>query len=97
MGGRKFAFQNVAPMGCLPSTKQQYNLKDNECLEALTELAVLHNNGLINATKELETQLSDFKFLIFDYYTTLLDRINDPMKYGRFNSIKFLYIMHIYN
>ncbi|KAJ4717715.1 GDSL esterase/lipase [Melia azedarach] len=82
MGGRKFAFQNVAPMGCLPSTKQQYNLKDNECLEALTELAVLHNNGLINATKELETQLSDFNFLIFDYYTTLLDRINDPMKYG---------------
>ncbi|GAY60345.1 hypothetical protein CUMW_201280 [Citrus unshiu] len=82
IGGRKFAFQNVAPMGCLPFTKQEYNLKENECLPAVTGLSILRNNGLFKAAKELEMQLSDFKFLIFGFYTTLLERIINPLKYG---------------
>lgn len=69
-------------MGCLPFTKQEYNLKENECLPAVTGLSILRNNGLFKAAKELEMQLSDFKFLIFGFYTTLLERIINPLKYG---------------
>lgn len=71
-------------MGCLPFTKQEYNLEENECLPALTERSILRNNGLIKAAKELEMQRSDFKFLIFGFYTTLLERIINPLKYGGF-------------
>ncbi|KAK0597957.1 hypothetical protein LWI29_030213 [Acer saccharum] len=81
-GGRKFAFQNVAPLGCTPEAKQTYNLSDDECEEELLEMATLHNNALFNAAKELEIQLPAFKYLIFDYYNLLYDRIKHPSKYG---------------
>ncbi|KAK0596784.1 hypothetical protein LWI29_019045 [Acer saccharum] len=81
-GGRKFAFQNVAPLGCSPEAKQTSNLSDDECVEELLEMATLHNNALFNAAKELEIQLPAFKYLIFDYYNLLYDRIKHPSKYG---------------
>ncbi|KAL5755473.1 hypothetical protein ACOSQ2_020219 [Xanthoceras sorbifolium] len=81
-GGRKFAFQNVAPLGCMPRIKQIYNLSGDECMEELLELATLHNNILFNATEELGMQLPSFKYLIFDYYNLVYDRIKHPLKYA---------------
>ena len=82
-GGRKFAFQNISPLGCTPEVKQTYNLSDGECAEELLEMATLHNNALFNAAKELEIQLPAFKYLVFDYYNLLFDRIKHPYKYGK--------------
>ncbi|KAK3220175.1 hypothetical protein Dsin_014145 [Dipteronia sinensis] len=65
MGGRKFAFQNVAPCGCSTQAKQENNLTINECYDEMLEFPKLHNNALVNATKELEIQLPEFKYMIF--------------------------------
>ncbi|KAK0597582.1 hypothetical protein LWI29_026715 [Acer saccharum] len=81
-GGRKFAFQNVGPLGCIPMLKEQYNISDHGCMEELLEMAILHNNALFNANEELEIKLPAFKYLIFDYYNLLYDRIKHPFKYG---------------
>ncbi|KAK2654517.1 hypothetical protein Ddye_014373 [Dipteronia dyeriana] len=81
-GGRKFAFQNVGPLGCMPMFKEQYNISDHECMEELLEMAILHNNALFNANEELEIKLLAFKYLIFDYYNLLYDRIKHSSKYG---------------
>ncbi|GAV61417.1 Lipase_GDSL domain-containing protein [Cephalotus follicularis] len=81
-GGRKFAFQNVGPLGCQPEMKQSYNLTGKECYEFVQTLATLHNNALSNMAIELERKLSGFTYLIFDFFTTLNDRIQDPAKYG---------------
>ncbi|KAK2654524.1 hypothetical protein Ddye_014380 [Dipteronia dyeriana] len=45
-------------------------------------MATLHNHALFNAAKELQIQLPAFKYLIFDYYNLLYDRIKRPSKYG---------------
>ncbi|KAK0595765.1 hypothetical protein LWI29_009786 [Acer saccharum] len=82
MGGRKFAFQNVAPVGCAPAVKQTYHIREDECMEELLELPKLHNNALINAVEELEIKLPEFKYLIFDYYNLVYDRVKHPFKYG---------------
>ncbi|WCJ39329.1 GDSL lipase [Euphorbia peplus] len=82
MGGRKFAFQNVGPMGCLPAMRTNYNLTNDDCLEQLMELPRLHNKLLLGTIKELEIELQGFKYSVFDYYTSLYDIIQNPSKYG---------------
>ncbi|KAJ9190451.1 hypothetical protein P3X46_001653 [Hevea brasiliensis] len=86
VGGRKFAFQNVGPLGCMPAVRQEalqegFNSSD-ACYEELLNLATLHNDALAKANKELETQLPGFKYLIYDYYNFLLDRMKNPAEYG---------------
>ncbi|XP_044467583.1 GDSL lipase-like isoform X5 [Mangifera indica] len=82
VGGRRFAFQNVAPVGCFPAVRQDYNLSGPQCEEEMLALATLHNNALSNVCRKLESQLSGFKYLIFDFYNSLLDRIKNFSKYG---------------
>ncbi|GLU14181.1 hypothetical protein SLE2022_307660 [Rubroshorea leprosula] len=81
LGGRKFAFQSVGPLGCLPWMRAIYN-STGECVEFLQILATMHNNALAKAAEELEIKLSGFKYLIFDFFTSLMDRTNNPAKYG---------------
>ncbi|KAK2654531.1 hypothetical protein Ddye_014387 [Dipteronia dyeriana] len=81
MGGRKFAFQNVGPFGCQPELKQQYNLSGKACVEELQTIASLHNNALSNVTRELESQLSGFNYMNFDFFNALNDMTSHPEKY----------------
>ncbi|XP_031257059.1 GDSL lipase-like isoform X3 [Pistacia vera] len=82
LGGRKFAFQNVAPLGCTPLLKQLKNLTKTECWKDTQALARQHNQALVTAAKELEIQLPGFNFIIFDYFTTLMNLQFNPLKYG---------------
>lgn len=79
-GGRKFGFQNVAPMGCIPATMQRYN--SSGCVKEPSAMGKLHNIALSKALQGLESQLEGFKYSIFDYYTALSERTNSPKKYG---------------
>lgn len=71
-------------MDCQPETKQSYGLSEDECYQEISELALLLNNALANATKELESRLPGFKYSIFDYYSLLFDMTYNPSKYGEF-------------
>ncbi|KAJ9190452.1 hypothetical protein P3X46_001654 [Hevea brasiliensis] len=82
IGGRKFAFQNMGPLGCMPLVRKLYGLTNDSCYEDLLNIATLHNDALASAIEELETQLPAFKYLIYDYYNLLLDRIENPSDYG---------------
>ncbi|KAJ0007017.1 hypothetical protein Pint_28822 [Pistacia integerrima] len=82
LGGRKFAFQNVGPLGCSPVAKQLNNLTKTECWKGTLSLARQHNRALVTAAKELEIQLPAFNFIIFDYFTTLMNLDCNPFKYG---------------
>uniref|UniRef100_UPI0005CA6D73 GDSL esterase/lipase At1g74460-like n=1 Tax=Fragaria vesca subsp. vesca TaxID=101020 RepID=UPI0005CA6D73 len=83
LGGRKRAFQNAGPIGCLPYAKQS---SDTQlvlgCVEGLQTLARQHNKALASVLKELESQLPGFKYSIFEYYDALGDRVLNPNKYG---------------
>ncbi|XP_050383855.1 GDSL esterase/lipase 4-like isoform X4 [Argentina anserina] len=82
LGGRKIAFQNVGPLGCVPATKAMNPSLGSKCSEEPLTLARLHNRVLFSYFEKLEKSLPGFKFSIFDYYNALGDRINNPSKYG---------------
>ncbi|PRQ51677.1 putative SGNH hydrolase-type esterase domain-containing protein [Rosa chinensis] len=83
LGGRKVAFQNAGPIGCLPSVKQAYNTELSDgCVEELESLIRLHNTALANVLKELESQKPGFKYSVFEYYDAIGDRMHNPAKYG---------------
>ncbi|PRQ51488.1 putative carboxylesterase [Rosa chinensis] len=85
LGGRKFAFQNAGPLGCIPYRRQEHNSIEG-CVEGLNSLARLHNTALVATLEELESQLLGFKYSIFDYYNSLDDRLRNPAKYGFTNA-----------
>ncbi|KAK9923824.1 hypothetical protein M0R45_032224 [Rubus argutus] len=83
LGGRKIAFQNAGPLGCVPFAKQSYDIKfGSGCVEGLQSLARQHNKALAGVLRDLESQLPGFKYSIFEYYDALGDRVRNPTKYG---------------
>ncbi|XP_021847495.1 GDSL lipase [Spinacia oleracea] len=73
-GGRKFAFQNLGPLGCMPSMKYMLNFKGT-CAPEPQELAKLHNAKFAALAKRLQSQLPGFKYSIYDFYTSLYLRV----------------------
>ncbi|KAM7254645.1 hypothetical protein ACFE04_004025 [Oxalis oulophora] len=82
LGGRKFGIQYSTPMGCLPLVKQEYFLTGTGCQQFALYIARLFNDAVSQLASELETQLTGFKYSIFDFYSQILSRINDPAAYG---------------
>ncbi|XP_031266744.1 GDSL esterase/lipase 1-like [Pistacia vera] len=82
IGGRKIAFQNAGPLGCLPGMKSFDPKLGSACSEEPSSLARLHNRYLAVVLKKLSTQFPGFKYAIFDYYSALGDRVANPSKYG---------------
>ncbi|KAI4325379.1 hypothetical protein MLD38_030785 [Melastoma candidum] len=80
LGGRKFSFQNVGPIGCMPSTR--FDMKIDGCWHETTVLAKKHNTELARLLAELATRLPGFKYSLFDYNTALLNRIMNSTRYG---------------
>lgn len=80
LGGRKFSFQNVGPIGCMPSTR--FDLKIDGCWHETSILAKKHNTALPRLLAKLERRLPGFKYTLFDYNTALLNRIMNSTRYG---------------
>lgn len=89
MGGRKIAFQNAGPLGCVPKFKKVEPALVDGCTEELSSQAQMHNAALVKTLRKLPKNLPGFKYSIFDYYNSLLDRVNNPSKYGELMTISF--------
>ncbi|CAH8392674.1 unnamed protein product [Eruca vesicaria subsp. sativa] len=79
-GGRKFAFQNLAPLGCLPAVKQA-NGNVQDCVRLPSEMAALHNKKLLQLLVELSRQLSGFQYSFYDFYSSIQNRVIKPKTY----------------
>ncbi|KAA0053547.1 GDSL esterase/lipase 5 [Cucumis melo var. makuwa] len=77
-GGRKFGFMNLPPMGCSPGLRGERG----ECLEELAEYANVHNQRLVKVLEDLEKQLKGFKYSLYDFSSSLRQRMENPLKYG---------------
>ncbi|OWM68403.1 hypothetical protein CDL15_Pgr004885 [Punica granatum] len=78
----QIAFQNVGPMGCLPSLEMDYPEYNGSCIPVLLSMPILHNKELYEALTDLAERLEGFKFSVMDYLPSLYDRMMDPSKYG---------------
>ncbi|CAO2824664.1 unnamed protein product [Amaranthus hypochondriacus] len=80
-GGRKFAFQNLGPLGCMPSMKYMLNF-NGSCVEEPQQLARMHNSAFASLAKRLQGELPGFKYSIYDFYTALYLRVLYGTRYG---------------
>lgn len=80
-GGRKFAFQNLGPIGCMPSLKYMLGYKGT-CAKSPQELAKMHNDASLAQMEQLTTQLPGFKYSLYDFFTALHVRVLHGEKYG---------------
>nr|P86276.1 RecName: Full=GDSL esterase/lipase; AltName: Full=CpEST; AltName: Full=Extracellular lipase; Flags: Precursor [Carica papaya] len=85
LGGRKFAFQNLAPLGCLPIVKQDFKT-GNFCLPLASNLAAQHNQLLSETLENLSETLDGFNYIIYDYFNSSLRRMARPNNYGYFTT-----------
>ncbi|CAL0317979.1 unnamed protein product [Lupinus luteus] len=81
-GARKFVFMNVPPLGSLPGTKIIQSERNDSYLHELSSLATLHNKALSMILLQLEKQLKDFKYSLYDFNADVTQMMNQPLKYG---------------
>ncbi|KAG7992190.1 hypothetical protein I3843_02G114900 [Carya illinoinensis] len=81
-GGRKFAFLNVEPLGCIPLAKALKPGNGGACIEEMTALVKLHNKALSHVLQIQESQLKGFKYSKADLYSFVTERMKNPLKYG---------------
>ena len=81
-GGRKYVFLSLAPWGCTPPFKALKPGNTGACIDGLTTIVKLHNKALFEVLPKLERELKGFKYSIADFYTFLIERINNPSRYG---------------
>jgi len=82
VGGRKFVFLNVPQIGCSPSLRLIANDSNGDCLKEIGTFVKLHNKGIFDVLKQQSKNLRGFKFALYDFYTSTLQRIKHPSKYG---------------
>lgn len=80
IGGRKMVFLNLPPIGCFPVLRMRN--ENGECLMEASSYIKLHNEALIQALKQLAKRLPGFKYSLHDFYSSTLQRINQPLQYG---------------
>ncbi|KAL3723524.1 hypothetical protein ACJRO7_035669 [Eucalyptus globulus] len=80
VGARKFGFLAVPPVGCLPALRLVTG--NGSCLRPAIKLTKLHNVAFPATLAKLESQLQGFKYSLFDVYTSWIERIQYPSKYG---------------
>ncbi|OWM68410.1 GDSL esterase/lipase 4-like [Punica granatum] len=80
MGGRKFIFQTVGPLGCMPSNRIGSGSKG--CAHDVTVLAKTHNIALSKVLQKLEKTLTGFRYALFDYYSALEEMTTYPSRFG---------------
>ncbi|KAG6581786.1 GDSL esterase/lipase 5 [Cucurbita argyrosperma subsp. argyrosperma] len=81
-GGRKFGFMNLPPMGCSPGLRVAGGDADGRCLEEFGAYANEHNQRLVKLLQDLEKQLKGFKYSLYDFSSSLRQRMENPLKYG---------------
>lgn len=96
-GGRKFAFLRLCPLGCLPAFRAVNSMNPESggggCFEAASALALAHNNAVKSVLNSLQYMLKDFKYCNSNFYGWLLERIEDPSKYGM--HVFFIYLKSV--
>ncbi|XP_047342465.1 GDSL esterase/lipase 5 [Impatiens glandulifera] len=82
IGGRKFGFLNLGPLGCLPALRILDPKGKGQCIKQATELAQLHNEVLYEVLQKLEKEMEGFKYSLYDFNSALKLRMDYPLKYG---------------
>ncbi|CAO2824659.1 unnamed protein product [Amaranthus hypochondriacus] len=81
-GGRKFGFLNLPPVGCLPGLRNINPEGNGECYEQVSSYIRLHNKAIFHVLQDLTMKLPGFKYALYDFHTSTLQRLKHPSKFG---------------
>ncbi|KAJ0528309.1 putative GDSL lipase/esterase, SGNH hydrolase superfamily, GDSL esterase/lipase GLIP1-5/GLL25 [Helianthus annuus] len=80
VGGRRFGFLNVPPLGCWPAIRLRQ--PGNICSKEIDDVIRLHNQALARKLENLETHMEGFMLSKLDFYTSMSNRMKNPSQYG---------------
>ncbi|KAK1280050.1 GDSL esterase/lipase [Acorus gramineus] len=80
LGGRKFAFVGVGPIGCSPAKRNGNSAGD--CEEDINSMCTMYNEAVKSLFSSMKTDLPDMSYSFFDTYVADLEYIQNPSKYG---------------
>ncbi|KAH7292173.1 hypothetical protein KP509_29G054300 [Ceratopteris richardii] len=85
-GARTFIVMNLTPLGCDPGTATNEYRNENRdeygCKLDYLELAIMHNERLVELLNEFNANYSSAQWIIFDAYSIMLDAYHNPSNYG---------------
>lgn len=82
MGARKILIPNVAPIGCIPITRDINPFSGDNCVAFPNHLAQLFNFELKGLLQDLSFSLEGSTFLIADVYRIVTDIVQNFKSYG---------------
>ena len=87
MNARKIGLINVPPLGCLPIERTlHYPETRGKCVEEINEAASGFNEGLNVMIQQLKPVFPGLNIVSLDYYSLILDFIQNPGKSGKCSS-----------
>ncbi|KAF8775849.1 hypothetical protein HU200_004242 [Digitaria exilis] len=81
LGGRRFVFVGLPPMGCLPIARTLVGTGSDRCDETLNQLATSFNSKLVQLLSYIKYQ-RQIRTSYIDTYTTIHEATVDPKAYG---------------
>ncbi|PVH48563.1 hypothetical protein PAHAL_4G358500 [Panicum hallii] len=81
LGGRRFVFVGLPPMGCLPIARTLVGTGSDRCDETLNQLATSFNSKLVQLLSLINYQ-RQIRTSYIDTYTTIHDATVDPKTFG---------------
>ncbi|KAL0354432.1 UNVERIFIED_CONTAM: GDSL esterase/lipase 5 [Sesamum radiatum] len=81
--GQEIYVSEFGELGCIPGLRiLKPEREGGGCLEEVSDLAKLHNKALNKLLSKIEQKLHGFKYFLYDFKTSLAQRITHPYKYG---------------
>jgi phospholipase/lecithinase/hemolysin len=81
LGGRRFLFVGLPPLGCLPIVRTLLGTGSQSCDDDLNQLALSFNSKLLQLLNIINSQ-SQIRIRYVDAYAILNDATRDPNKFG---------------
>ncbi|KAJ9135964.1 hypothetical protein P3X46_033082 [Hevea brasiliensis] len=72
-GARKIALFGLGLIGCTPNAVEKYGTNGSICVEIMEEASLLFNKKLKSVVEELNSNLTDAKFIYINYYAVGAD------------------------
>ena len=82
LGGRRFVFVGVPPVGCLPLVRTLLGTGAEKCHENMNSMASSLNRRLDEVVRVLKTQ-RDTRATFIDVYPTISMATIDPVTFGK--------------
>ncbi|KAM0941715.1 putative triacylglycerol lipase [Dioscorea sansibarensis] len=81
LGGRKFVFMGIEPIGCWPALRAM-NKSNGGCNKGANQLSVMFNEQAALLLQKMQSEYADMNYSFLDSYKEFNKYINHPETYG---------------